>query len=214
MVTPARQLVYVWEIPVRVTHWTVALCILMLSITGYYIGSPFFGGGPASQPMLWARALHHVFAVLLTCTVIYRIVWAFIGNQFSRWSAFVPFATPGWWKRAWGTMLFYGFMQRKAPPETGHNPLAATAYLGIYVLLLVQIVTGSALSEPGFSHSLFGWVAVLMPLNDVRLVHHLVMWLLLGFVVHHIYSSILMDNEERSGIISSIFTGYKAIRRE
>ena len=33
--------VYVWEIPVRVTHWVIVLSILILSVTGFYIGHPF-----------------------------------------------------------------------------------------------------------------------------------------------------------------------------
>lgn len=208
----ARELVYVWQVPVRVTHWVIAGCIAVLACTGYYIGNPFVGG---HMLMLWARAIHHVTAIVFVCAVAYRVLWAFIGNRWSRWSAFVPFATPNWFDRAMKTALFYGFMRRKAPPETGHNPLAATAYLGIYVLLAVEIVTGSALSPANsLWHRAFNWVFLFAPANDVRFVHHLVMWLLLGFVVHHVYSSVLMDNEERSGILSSIVNGYKFVRRE
>ena len=32
---------YVWEWPIRITHWLNALCVLLLSVTGLYIGSPF-----------------------------------------------------------------------------------------------------------------------------------------------------------------------------
>jgi Ni/Fe-hydrogenase 1 B-type cytochrome subunit len=39
------------------------------------------------------------------------------------------------------------------------------------------------------------------------------MWLLLGFAVHHVYSSLLMDAEEKTGLVASIFSGYKFIRR-
>ena len=33
--------VYVWEWPVRVTHWLIVGSILVCSVTGLYIGSPF-----------------------------------------------------------------------------------------------------------------------------------------------------------------------------
>ncbi|MGB8445479.1 MAG: cytochrome b/b6 domain-containing protein, partial [Pseudolabrys sp.] len=33
--------VYVWELPVRLTHWLLFFSILVLSATGYYIGHPF-----------------------------------------------------------------------------------------------------------------------------------------------------------------------------
>lgn len=210
-----RKLIYVWQIPVRIAHWTIALCIAILAITGIYIGNPYLGGG--NFLMLWMKSTHLVFAVLLTCMVVWRIAWAFMGNEWSRWSAFIPFATPGWWGRASKTILFYGFLRRKAPPDVGHNPLAVSAYVGVYALLVVEICTGFALNSMswgGWWSVAFGWIVRVLPANDVRLVHHLIMWLLLGFVVHHVYSSVLMDSEERSGLISSIFTGYKAVRRE
>ena len=39
---PARLVcTYVWQIPVRITHWLIALSIVVLSVTGLYIGHPF-----------------------------------------------------------------------------------------------------------------------------------------------------------------------------
>ena len=32
--------VYVWEVPVRLTHWLIVASILLLAVTGLYIGSP------------------------------------------------------------------------------------------------------------------------------------------------------------------------------
>ncbi len=31
---------YVWEVPVRIWHWLMAGCMVVLAITGYLIGSP------------------------------------------------------------------------------------------------------------------------------------------------------------------------------
>ena len=33
--------VYVWELPVRLTHWLNFLTIIVLCFTGYYISRPF-----------------------------------------------------------------------------------------------------------------------------------------------------------------------------
>jgi Ni/Fe-hydrogenase 1 B-type cytochrome subunit len=42
--------VYVWQVPVRVTHWLIALSIIVLSVTGFYIGRPFLTvPGPAGR---------------------------------------------------------------------------------------------------------------------------------------------------------------------
>ena len=38
---PATKLpAYVWEVPVRIWHWVMALCLVVLWTTGYLIGSP------------------------------------------------------------------------------------------------------------------------------------------------------------------------------
>jgi len=44
----------------------------------------------------------------------------------------------------------------------------------------------------------------------VRLLHYLLTFAFLAFTVHHVYSSVLIDLEERNGLISSIVTGFKA----
>ena len=68
--------------------------------------------------------------------------------------------------------------------------------------MIVEVVTGFALQSlggGGWRHALFGWVFSVMSLQGVRLTHHLIMWLLLGFMVHHVYSAVLMDAEEKNG---------------
>jgi Ni,Fe-hydrogenase I cytochrome b subunit len=41
----------------------------------------------------------------------------------------------------------------------------------------------------------------------VRFIHHVLAWLFLIFVPIHIYLAIRADNLERTGVISSIFSG-------
>jgi Ni/Fe-hydrogenase 1 B-type cytochrome subunit len=87
------------------------------------------------------------------------------------------------------------------------------AYSLVYAMFNVQILTGLALASlperSGAVWFLTGWVFTFLPVPVVRLVHHLIMWLTLGFIVHHIYSVVLIDSEERSGLFSSIVTGDK-----
>ena len=40
------------------------------------------------------------------------------------------------------------------------------------------------------------------------------MWFLIAFAIHHVYSAWLMDIKEKGGVMSSIFSGYKAVRKE
>src|SRR5437899_3113990 len=84
----AKQTIYVWELPVRITHWVNVLSILVLSLTGYYISNPFFGTrGVATNEYLMGtiRFTHFVVAFVFTASVLFRLYWAFAGNRYARW---------------------------------------------------------------------------------------------------------------------------------
>jgi Ni/Fe-hydrogenase 1 B-type cytochrome subunit len=83
------------------------------------------------------------------------------------------------------------------------------------VLFVVQIITGFALYslpyQDGWIKAGFGWVIVLFGAQLVRLVHFLIMFLLIAFTIHHVYSAVLIDIEEKSGLVSSMITGRKSL---
>ncbi len=207
---------YVWEWPVRITHWLNAICIVVLSITGYYIGDPFYTAKSTSQYLMgWNRAIHFVFAYLFTASVISRIIWAFWGNRYASWKVFFPWASRKGWTNIIGTFNYYTFLRPKVPYVIGHNALAAMAYSLVFLLFAIQIATGFALygqfAPGGFWDGVFGWMLPVFGSQWLRLTHHLIMWLLIGFAIHHVYSGWLMDVKEKNGTMGSIFGGYKFI---
>jgi Ni/Fe-hydrogenase 1 B-type cytochrome subunit len=206
--------VYVWEVPVRLTHWVTVLAILVLSGTGFYIGDPIFGGSVSL--MAWMRGVHRITAYVFIAGVMLRTYWAFAGNEWASWRALFPYLTAEGRRQMARTFLYYTFLRRQPPGGLGHNPLAGMAYSAVVALMVAEILTGFALQSlggGGWRRALFGWIFSLISLQGVRLVHHMIMWLLLGFAVHHVYSSVLMDLEEKNGLLTSIFTGYKFGRR-
>jgi Ni/Fe-hydrogenase 1 B-type cytochrome subunit len=116
------------------------------------------------------------------------------------------------------TLKYYCFIQRKVPHTIGHNTLAATTYSLVMMLYFMMIATGFALyteHRPGTPmHALFGWLHTVFSNQYLRLGHHLGMWLILGFAIHHVYSGWLMDIKERGGVMSSMFSGYKSMEKE
>lgn len=216
-VTP-RTTVRVWELPVRITHWTIFFSVIVLSVTGFYIGNPFLL--TRSDPgflMGTIRAIHSVAAWVMIAAVLARIVWAFVGNRWSRWDQFIPVARE---RRSGGrqALRYYLFLRRDPPAEVGHNPLAGLTYTVVYLMFLTQIITGLALKgldNPGATISdLTNWVFSLGSIPAVRFAHHIIMWLTWGFVVHHVYSAFLVDTEEKNGLISSIFSGRKQVEKD
>lgn len=217
---PGRRPVYVWELPVRLVHWTIVLTLIVLSVTGYYIYAPFLGGGGGSPgadgigfTMGWMRFVHEVAGFVFTAAVLLRVYWAFAGNRFAHWRALLPI-TRTQRRNLVAMVRFYVLRQRHPPPANGHNPLAAAAYLAVYGLLTLSILSGFGLfawvSRIPVWMTLFGWTYDLLPIQQLRVLHLLLMFVFGAFTVHHVYSAVLVDLDEQNGELSSIVTGYKS----
>jgi Ni/Fe-hydrogenase 1 B-type cytochrome subunit len=75
---------YLWQLPVRLTHWITVISIGILTVTGIYIEKPFIGtNGLATNEYLMGsmRFVHFVTAFVFTTSVLFRIYWAFVGNR-------------------------------------------------------------------------------------------------------------------------------------
>ncbi len=205
-----RVRVYVWQAPVRVTHWVTATCIVILSITGGYIADPFLIP-PGGDVMSTIRMIHIITALTFLVSGLVRTWMLVAGNRFARWTAFIP---TSWYQATelFRQAGFYGFVRKDIPEVLGHNQLAATAYVVLFALLLVEVVTGFALdglmgAEPGAT--MFAWLRELFGPQLLRQVHHLAMWLILAIALFHVYSCILVDHIEHNGLVSSIISGWK-----
>ncbi len=210
---------YVFQWPVRICHWVNVVCIIVLSFTGFYIGHPFItASDSAAYVMGWNRFIHFLFAYIFCISVLVRIIWCFVGNHHASWRAFFPYFTAKGRKGLFQMLRYYTFTGKKITYDVGHNPMAATVYSVVFLLYLVQIGSGFALygqfSPGGFWNGIFGPLLGLFGNQGLRLTHHLVMWLLIGFAINHFYSAWLMDVKERNGTVSGIFGGYQFIEPE
>ena len=212
--------VYVWDLLVRTTHWVIVLSMIVLVVTGIFIGNPFIvPDDPMTSGFLMAKMklIHSWAAIFFTLAVVSRVVWMFIGPQYARWDQFLPLA-PDRRKKLWGTFLFYIFVRRHPPPAVGHNPLAGLTYIGVFGMYFLMILTGFGLFAVSATDSYMAWFDWLLPVfggaQTARWLHHVAMWLLIGFAVHHIASALLMSLVEKNGTMDSIFSGFKTLTTE
>ena len=214
--------VYLWEWPIRAMHWAAALSIVVLVVTGFYIGRPYFithGEASAHYLMGWMRFLHFVAAGVFVATAIVRIYWLFAGNQFERWKALFPVRKQDWVNLVKQVKFYLMIQPEKAPHYLGHNPLQQFSYTGMYTVALAQVVTGFAMygqSRPGgLWYTLFGWVVPFLGgIQVVHFVHHVLTWAFLIFIPIHIYLALRADLLERTGTISSIISGCRFVRSD
>ena len=209
---------YVWELPVRVSHWFMVLPIGVLSITGYYMHNPFIAA-KNSTPFLMGtmRYIHLVAGAVFISAFFLRMYWFFVGNHWSSWRSFWPIHRRQW--RGMGNMVaYYSFLRKDLAHHVGHNALAAVTYLFIFFLMLIEIVSGlvmyTQIRGTWLLGWLFRWVPGVVDIQHLRLMHFCIMFAFFAFVIHHVYSAILVSWEERNGLIESIFTGYKFIPKD
>jgi cytochrome b len=111
--------VRVWDLPTRVFHWALALCIVGLLITGNV-------GGNA---MVW----HFRIGLTVLALLLFRLVWGLVGGRWSRFAAFIY--SPG---------SIINYLKGNGKPEhsVGHTPTGAGSVFALLAILLAQVASG------------------------------------------------------------------------
>ena len=214
--------VYVYEAPVRIWHWINALSIVVLGLTGYFIGSPLPtqpGEASANYLMGYIRFVHFAAGYLLAIGLIGRTYWAIVGNHHAREIFWVPIFQRAYWAELLGMLKWYAFLAPRPGRYVGHNPLARFAMVfGFMLLAVFMVFTGFAMYGEGaqtgsWQERWFGWVIPLLGQSqDVHTWHHLGLWAMLIFVMIHVYAAIREDIMGRSSIVSTMVSGTRAFK--
>ncbi len=218
-----QDAVYIYQAPVRLWHWVNAICILVLGVTGYFIGSPLPTlSGEASSHFLmgYIRFTHFAAGYILAIGFLFRIYWVFMGNSHARQIFLPPFLDPKWWDGVLHELMWYLFLAKEPRKYTGHNPLATLVMHFAFVWgITFMIFTGLALYGEGegmnsWQYQLFSsWIIPLMGQSqDVHTWHHLGLWLLVCFSMVHIYAAVREDIMSRQSIISSMISGWRIFK--
>ena len=214
--------VMIYEPSVRLWHWGNAFCVAVLCVSGYLIGTPLSStNGDASvlYSMGWLRFAHLAAGQVMAMLFLLRIYIFFTGNRFAR-QLFLPPV----WRRQWSdglvTMVAWNLLLLKRPIRyEGLNPLANLAMLFLFVLPAVgTILTGFAMlaevkGHESWLYATFGWmVSIFGNTLDLHILHRLCMWIIVSFVMLHIYTAVREDIVSRQTMISTMLSGERVYR--
>lgn len=213
----------IWSATLRFQHWANMALIVIMSMSGYYIMNPFFGPAAETGPdvgylMGWVRLIHYVSAYLWLGLGFSRLVLSFTAKDRQlRWRSLWPLNSYEDVKGLWGTIQYYLFLKKEGPLYLAHNPLQQFAYTGIYVMCLIQMLSGIVLYGL-YNQTDWFWVIVAYPMHwmgvsTIRMIHALIMFVLWSFVIVHVYLATRADALERHGGVSSMVNGGVWLRR-
>lgn len=207
-----RELVF--GAAIRIFHWLRALAILILVITGFYISWPFLVAPESSDVLVqgYIRAVHQIFGFLLVSITLVRAYLFFFGKSDIERRSFKDVLSPKSWITQLKSYLWMGHLDKAGV----YGPLQFVTYLAISIVAFLICVTGLVLYANVYHQGLGGmlggmanWVTMMMGgLAPVRIWHHYFTWVLIIFVVIHVYMAVWSGIRFKHNSVDSIVSGY------
>jgi len=186
-------------LPFVITHWINLCAMVFLTLSGFYIHYPIFGGF-----MGLARGAHIFLAFVLVINLLVRLVMMFfvkdaimpdtreVEKDYKNW---LPQAANRHQLGPW--VKYYLFLKKDHPISAKYGVLQKIAYVVTPFLILAAAYTGFCLWGPTSMWAFFYWgtvtIASLFKLGGggdpmgVRIVHYWIMWVILIFTAAHAY---------------------------
>jgi cytochrome b len=177
--TTAR--IRIWDLPTRLFHWTLVICI-----TGSFI-SVKVGG-------LWMD-WHVRFGLITLWLIIFRLIWGVAGSRYARFNQFVRSPRTVW-----------NYLRGRIPHIAGHNPLGAYSVIALLLSIGFQAFSGlfandDVLTAGPLASLDESWSATLTGL------HKLNEWVLIGLVSLHIAAILWYRIKRRKNLVAAMIHG-------
>ncbi len=172
-----------WDLPTRIFHWALVLCIVAAFVSGQ------LGGNLID--------VHGKIGIAILGLIAFRLVWGLLGSTYARFAQFFP--TPGKIK---------AYLRGEWHGE-GHNPLGALSVFGLLGVVGLQAGTGLFSNDDiAFVGPLFDLVSKDLS-NVLTGIHHLVSKVLIALVVLHLAAIGFYGRVKKQKLILPMITGWK-----
>ena len=187
-----EQRIRIWDLPVRLFHWT----LVVLMAVSYFSGQ---AGGD------WMK-LHFWSGYSILTLLLFRIAWGFVGSTTARFAHFIkgPIAAIEHLKELAGA---------DRPRDVGHNPLGGAMVLALLLGLLLQVVAGlfSADTDTGLVTGPLAGLVADKWIERATSFHTFWINILLLMVAVHVLAALIYLVWKRQNLIGAMFTGRKRL---
>lgn len=199
--------VYVYRSYERFWHWTQALLMILLMVTGFEIhGSISFFG------FEYAVSIHSTSAIILVVLTVFTIFWHLSTGE---WRQYIPTR-----RNIKAQLHYYVFGIFEDAPHPFRktklsklNPLQKLVYAGLKVVIIpLMIITGLAYLYYRYPH--YNKIAQLniAGLEVIALLHTLGAFLLVAFFLAHLY--LMTTGETVTSNLKAMITGYEELEAD
>jgi len=134
MTKPARQ--KVWDLPVRLFHWSLVIVVTLLWISGEFGGLDISGEIPVVGFVYLSNMdIHALLGQAVLVLVLFRILWGLVGSSTAKFSSFLSGPS-----RVFAELC--SFLRGKTPQSLGHNALGGLMVVALLAVLAFQAVSG------------------------------------------------------------------------
>ncbi len=187
---PSPELL-VWDLPLRLVHWAIALCFAGSWIT-------------AEAGFEWTE-LHFRLGYTTLGLVLFRVVWGFVGPTHARFLNFVR-----------GPAAILSYLRGTSSASVtqsypGHNPLGALSVLALLTALLFQATSGLFISDDIFYAGPYNPVVSSATAGQLANLHHLNFRLLQCLVALHLLAIGWYYWRRKQNLVKPMLTGRKRI---
>ena len=191
MTSPQDDRLFVWDLPLRLFHWGLAVAVIV---------------GVISVNM-GRMDIHERAGLTVLALVVFRLIWGFAGGYHARFVNFVrpPLAVLRWLRAPGGTGEATGG-GTGARRVAGHSPLAALSVLALLGITLFMASTG-LFSTDGILFD--GPLAHMSPLAPdlMATIHHRGKPVLILLLVLHLAAILVYKFRKKVGLTQAMVTG-------
>ena len=215
-----REQVKVWDWQERVIHWGLAISVILLAVLGIFweVGKDL---GMPKEGRRVVKEVHSYIGYLLALFFTLRVVRGFTGNKYAKWGDIFPHTKEQFEGIKANVRWFLGGFRGLPPQAVGHNPLASHLYIVLSVVLVSQMVTGFILS--GLEFNMFPGSIVVGGMGEearkalkdgLKEVHEFGLIFTLVYLALHLGGNVIHDIKEKNGLMSSMISGVKYLRKK
>jgi cytochrome b len=158
----------VWDLPTRLFHWALTICVFGAIITVN------IGG-------LWME-WHIRFGMAALCLIVFRIIWGFVGSRYARFTQFI--------KGPKG-VLAYLKNSNLNPPTAGHNAIGAWSVMLLLGVIGAQAFTGLFSTDDIMTQGPLNVYVSNATAETITSIHHLLSNAVIALIVVHIGAIII-----------------------